>query len=102
MKESAKSLIELHNISKHAFELILEYIYTGTCNFSSDTIMELFVMSDRFILLDLKDKCSKYLERVLSDQTVNDILNVAENLHSSALVEKCKNLLKRLEQAKKV
>ena len=60
-KESGKSEIRLSQINEPAFEVLLEYVYTGVICLNNQNIAEIYAITDMLQFQHLKDICHDYL-----------------------------------------
>jgi len=60
----ALSQVTLPTISGRVLELLIKYLYTGSCLFPRDDLMlglDLLAAADQFLLLELKQLCQQLL-----------------------------------------
>jgi len=64
MSESNQREMRLKEVSSQTFEVALEFIYAGKCQFSFDDFFELLLLADMFLLNDLRDSLISYLKNL--------------------------------------
>ena len=66
VRESEHNLIELTEIPCDAFNLVLEYIYSGEVKISSSNVQDLVVAADYLIIPSLKSEACLFLEESMN------------------------------------
>eukprot|EP01121_Diplochlamys_sp_Union-15-3_P007517 TRINITY_DN1914_c0_g1_i1.p1 TRINITY_DN1914_c0_g1~~TRINITY_DN1914_c0_g1_i1.p1 ORF type:complete len:223 (-),score=44.20 TRINITY_DN1914_c0_g1_i1:7-675(-) len=88
-KEREEKQIPLMEINLSIFEDILKYIYTNLSSVDAESIVDLLMASDRFLLEDLKRRIEKDLEEAFSLENIVDILMISEQSSSPRLKRAC-------------
>ena len=90
MKESFSDVIEIPDMKADVFKGLLEYLYCGKIPKEEKLAMELFEVSEMYLLPDLRKKCEHFLIQSLrSDNVINKTLLAqrfsADKLKNAAL-----------------
>eukprot|EP01125_Pyxidicula_operculata_P018121 TRINITY_DN6415_c0_g1_i3.p1 TRINITY_DN6415_c0_g1~~TRINITY_DN6415_c0_g1_i3.p1 ORF type:complete len:1033 (+),score=182.02 TRINITY_DN6415_c0_g1_i3:1-3099(+) len=81
LKESTKETIELTDITSHAFEKVLEFIYTDTFDSKDMTFEEAVLVlsaANRYMLERLKRMCERFIIKNIRLSNVSYILEAAD------------------------
>lgn len=87
-----KKEIVYKNISQNTFQVLINWIYTGSCVIKQDYMMELLEIADQFNINSLKDSTCDYIVKGITKDTVFDMINDARSgkykFDSKLLIEK--------------
>lgn len=91
------SVLKMHKIVKEqltvscrsheAFQLLLNYMYTGTVMIDRSNVEELLRLANHFLILKLKNYCAEYLERYLDVTNCLSVKEMAEKYNMVSLVD---------------
>lgn len=94
MKESKEGVVRLETITKHQMADILEFIYTGHVNISSQENAENLIAAADFLLLpNVKSIASKFLEQNISISTCLSSFFVAEKYLCDELIKSTRKFI---------
>ena len=65
MKETRQSAIELKEVDADAFQLILDYAYTGEVEVTTENVQDLLSAANFLQMANLRDACCEFLEAQL-------------------------------------
>lgn len=106
--ENATGVIEIKDADPNIFSDFLRYVYTGNVkNLNMEKVLDLYMLSDKYHFIELKNSCVKYMLENISLQNFCDIVatslfhnekevNVAcikffkENWNSLEIIKTCK------------
>lgn len=91
MKESKQKEIELFDVKYESFLGVLEYLYTDMLSFEAikaETIVDIMLLADRFLLQSLKILCENYLIRNLNVDNVIHVLLAATRANALAIKQR--------------
>lgn len=95
MRETASGEIEVPDVDPDAFRGLLEYLYGGVRPKSMDKIaMNLFVIADKYGLMNLRDICESSIISNLGAGTVVDALVLADKYDREELLSRAKVVFK--------
>ncbi|RIB08324.1 BTB/POZ protein [Gigaspora rosea] len=80
------------NISPKVFDIILQFIYSGTVSMSDKNVMDaldLLIATDELLLTELSDHVQEYLLHQQSNWLQNNLIVLWEKVH---LIESCRKL----------
>jgi RCC1 and BTB domain-containing protein len=89
MRESTERTIPLPNISRRAFLLLLEYVYTDTVKIEVEHAIELYIAADLFNLDRLREMCCTVVRRNLNAENSGPLLQAASEAHCHVLRGMC-------------
>eukprot|EP00980_Cylindrotheca_fusiformis_P015257 scaffold4243_cov126-Cylindrotheca_fusiformis.AAC.3 len=89
MRESCQRTVPIPDISRRAFLLLLEYIYTDTVKVDVANAIELYIASDIYQLERLRDMCCTVVRRNLNAENAGPLLQSASENHCEILREVC-------------
>ncbi|KAJ2825193.1 hypothetical protein IWW50_002961, partial [Coemansia erecta] len=93
MRETFEKVVEVWDVTPRAFERMLEYAYTRTCDMpasvSSDEVVETLLCADQFGVCGLQDICWRSLLARISTDTVWDIWSIATDLDARSPQHAC-------------
>ncbi len=93
LKEGSQSTIELPKTEVSVMELLLDYVYVGVLDVTDDTIEKLIRAANYFGMLDLYDKCVKYVKTRINNRNSIEILEFAEHMGNNDLKEFAKQYI---------
>lgn len=70
-------LIQINEVTYEIFLQLIEYIYTHQLKLTIKNVFEFYKLSRLYCLVDLKNQCTKYLLKKLTDETACDFLQSA-------------------------
>jgi len=96
MAESRQKEIKLLDIMQTIFCNVLEFLYTGDCDITTDNVEELLIASNRFTVTQLKLKCEYFIQDHLTVHNAAYYLELSDRhqaaeLRSAALMITVRN-----------
>ncbi|XP_044755911.1 actin-binding protein IPP [Coccinella septempunctata] len=85
LSEKNKNEIELHGISAEIFEVLLEFIYSGSVHINQNNVQDVFFAGDMLGLTDIVESCTKFLVRELQPQNAIGFYRFADDLNAKEL-----------------
>lgn len=87
----ASNSVKITDVSYEAFELFLNYLYTGELDDGSsvDRLMELSYCAQKYLIEDMRKQCSKKLGEYLNRDTILMFLGKSFELHLEDFVVSC-------------
>jgi len=95
MKEKESGLVNLEDCCPNMFRAFVKLIYGGS---RIKHPVELFRLADRFLVNDIKDKCSDMIVQQLSKVNVLDTLLLADQYRDNDMKLACFQLLVKMER----
>ncbi|KAJ2610078.1 hypothetical protein H4S08_003778 [Coemansia sp. RSA 1365] len=105
MRETYERVVEVWDVTSRAFERMLEYAYTRTCDLdientrqkeiSSDEIVETLLCADQFEVTGLREICWRSLLARISAETVWEIWSIATDLEAHQQQRACRDFCTR-------
>jgi RCC1 and BTB domain-containing protein len=89
MREACERIVPIPDISRRAFLLLLEYIYTDTVKVDVANAIELYIASDIYQLERLRDMCCTVVRRNLNAENAGPLLQSAIENHCEILRKVC-------------
>ena len=89
MSESQKPIVVLFDIKYETFLCVLAFLYTGECKLTNNNVFEVLRAGDMYVLKSLVELCESYLKRIISMETVLDVLLAAFTFSLRNLLEEC-------------
>ena len=89
MRESRENEVEVRDCSKGLFLLFLEYLYTGIVDVGMDHALDLYVLADRYRVIDLSRECVEVIGSGLSNDNAIRMLVDVDGLGVGALKDVC-------------
>ena len=91
-----QQVIQLSDLSDGSLSILLRYLYSGDESAVQDPELQLslLIMSDRFMLNELKQACELSLQEVISYDNVGCLLILADRYAAPRLRKACLNFLK--------
>lgn len=97
------SILKVHHIVKEqltitcqnheAFQLLLNYMYTGNVVIDKNNVSELLKLANHFLVSKLKNYCAEYLDRYLDVTNCLSVKELAEKYNMPALVKNAAHFL---------
>lgn len=75
MQYNRENPIVIENITPETFKEVLRYIYCRQVDLTADNIVEIYSVSQKYLLNGLKSICKAFLMDILNEKTVLNILN---------------------------
>ncbi|KAH3763437.1 E3 ubiquitin-protein ligase Ufd4 [Pelomyxa schiedti] len=89
-KESTQYTIELkYPDPDHVFPILLQFMYTGTVDLTSEIAIPLLSMADHYLVPDLQRACFNYIGSRIHRDNVLAMLEKAASFDAEDTVEKC-------------
>ncbi|XP_074026270.1 uncharacterized protein isoform X2 [Leptinotarsa decemlineata] len=92
MREAIDKKIVVHDTGPFLFRILLEYLYSGRLkcdSLSSEQLVELLLLSDRYEMDALKHTCEYALVDIIDAETVIYFLSVADQYNARILKNHC-------------
>ena len=90
MKEKEEGVIRFEEISKSILADVLDFIYTGSIKMKDEeTAKELIFAAEYLLLLSLKTRAGRFLEKQLTSTNCISTLRFAQKYRCDELVDKC-------------
>lgn len=89
MRESTEREIEIPNVSKNVFLLLMEYLYTDSVAIDVQHAVDLYILADLYGLERLRSICVTVVTRNLSTSNATDILQQASDEECKVLKDIC-------------
>ncbi|XP_043273304.1 BTB/POZ domain-containing protein 2-like [Venturia canescens] len=86
--------IRIPEVKKETFKTMLEYIYVDELEFDCfESTRDLYYCAKKYMLFDLAERCSVFIQTIVSSQQVCAIYEFAELFEDKKLADKCINLI---------
>ncbi|CAG9817046.1 unnamed protein product [Phaedon cochleariae] len=98
MREAIDRKIVVHDTSPHLFKILLEYLYSGRLDrntLSTEQLVELLLLGDRYEMDSLKQTCEYMLVRSIDSEVVLYLLSVADQYNARILKSRCLSFISR-------
>jgi len=101
--ESSKREIVIHDYSHAVFSMMVEYLYTGECpnihlaqedSSKLELVVELMKLADQYMLDHLKQICETMLQDVVSNDSVDYLLQIADQTNAYQLSSICRHFIR--------
>ncbi|KAI9468335.1 hypothetical protein BX667DRAFT_503320 [Coemansia mojavensis] len=93
MRETHEKVVQVWDVTPRAFERMLEYAYTRSCDIprdvSADELVETLLCADQFAVSGLLDACWRSLLQRVNVDTVWDIWAIADDLNAREAQRTC-------------
>jgi len=86
-------IIQIHQVSPKVFSCVVTFVYTNTCEVTEEVVAELLHTADMFLLPGLTKLAGKLLARLVTPDTVIDILRTARLFNLARLEDQCTEFL---------
>ncbi|KAN0037006.1 hypothetical protein ACTFIV_002334 [Dictyostelium citrinum] len=73
MIESTLDVIEINDCSYNCFLAIIQFLYTGNLIFDDLNILELLLISDQYMINEIRNECSRYISNLVLNEPISDI-----------------------------
>ncbi|KAN0035388.1 hypothetical protein ACTA71_004654 [Dictyostelium dimigraforme] len=73
MIESTLDIIKITDCSYNCFLAIIQFLYTGNLVFDNLNILELLLISDQYMINEIRNECSRYISNLVLDEPIADI-----------------------------
>lgn len=87
MRDASSESITLEEIAPSVFGTVLEYVYTGHCTLTADDVVDVLAAADRLAVIELRERCTRFLQRNLTAQNALAAYDVASSLSITRLKE---------------
>lgn len=87
MKESKDKEITVDDVKASTFEELLRYVYCGELELKEEFAMDLYELTDKWLLKDLRLSCREFLEQNLSISNFGQIAQRADDLGAEELCD---------------
>ena len=91
MRESVERTINIPNMKRIVFLLLLEYLYTDAVKVDVENAIDLYIAADLYRIERLRDMCCTVVRRNLSAENSGPLLQEASESHCYVLKEVCMN-----------
>jgi hypothetical protein len=91
--ESRTKEVQIREVSADAFRKLIEYVYTGRILLTSDDVMAVLAVSNRFDVPEVKSHCEAYIEESIDKDNVCSLLEAAKLHDSEELRRRCEDVL---------
>ncbi|KAM7338735.1 hypothetical protein ACRRTK_002219 [Alexandromys fortis] len=78
MYESQQARVTIHNVDIESFEVLVNYCYTGRLSLTEAKVQHLYVASDMFQILYVREACASFMARRLDLSNCLSILKFAD------------------------
>uniref|UniRef100_A0A8D0PX26 Intracisternal A particle-promoted polypeptide n=1 Tax=Sus scrofa TaxID=9823 RepID=A0A8D0PX26_PIG len=93
MKESSKDVVQILGIEAGIFQVLLDFIYTGTVNIGVNNVQELIVAADMLQLTEVVNLCCEFLKGQIDPQNCIGIFQFSEQIACHDLLEFTENYI---------
>ncbi|KAM4642663.1 actin-binding protein IPP [Discoglossus pictus] len=87
MKESSDDVVQIQGVDSSSFELLLDFIYTGSVNISTANVQELMTAADMLQLSQVVDLCCDFLKQHIDPSNCIGFFQFSEQLACQSLLE---------------
>nr|DBA17753.1 TPA: hypothetical protein GDO54_016078 [Pyxicephalus adspersus] len=87
LKESSDDVIEIQEVEPNSFQLLLEFIYSGSVHISTENVQGLMVAADMLQLNDVVTLCSDFLKEQIEPANCVGFFQFSEQLACQPLLE---------------
>lgn len=85
MREATTNVIEVGDISYEVFATILRYLYAAEVELQEETVVELMISANQYVLLPLQEQCEAFIEQGLSAENAGYFLEMANRFQAQHL-----------------
>jgi hypothetical protein len=89
LRESSQSQVIVSNLNGIALREVVQFCYGAEVTFTEENWMDIFELSDKYGLSDLKLMCALFVAQFIDEENVDDIKNVAQVFNCGPLVAYC-------------
>jgi len=87
MRDSSSDEIILEEVDANTFGDVLEYLSSGRCVLTPDNVVTILAAADRLAIVELRERCTRFLERNLTSDNAFAAYEVASSLSLARLKE---------------
>ncbi|KAM4721951.1 actin-binding protein IPP isoform 1-T2 [Rhinophrynus dorsalis] len=87
MKESLNDVVQINGVEPSSFESLLDFIYTGSVNISTENVQELMTSADMLQLSHVVELCSDFLKEQIEPANCIGFFQFSEQLACQPLLE---------------
>ncbi|XP_058792283.1 speckle-type POZ protein-like isoform X2 [Phymastichus coffea] len=93
MLERRENKVDISDIDGKTMYQLLSFIYTGQVNLHQDNALQVMQASEKYNIIDLKQKCEIILWESVSIENVAEIFTIANICNAKQLKNKCLNFM---------
>jgi hypothetical protein len=93
--EGLRYMVNIPDVTREQMECVVKYIYTKKFEVDSNTAIAVYALADKFLLGELKDECSKYIAKHVTEQDVDDVMEIAQCFRDNSVINACAAIIKR-------
>ncbi|XP_019356931.1 PREDICTED: actin-binding protein IPP [Gavialis gangeticus] len=93
MKEASKEVVQIRGIEAGAFQLLLDFIYTGIVNINENNVQELIIAADMLQLTEVVDLCCEFLKGQIEPLNCIGLFQFSEHIACHDLMEFTENYI---------
>ncbi|MEE6495170.1 hypothetical protein FKM82_001971 [Ascaphus truei] len=87
MKESMNDVVQIQGVESRSFEVLLDFIYTGSLNISAENVQELMTAADMLQLSHVVELCCDFLKEQIEPGNCVGFFQFSEQLACHPLLE---------------
>ncbi|XP_053549558.1 actin-binding protein IPP [Bombina bombina] len=87
LRESSNDVVQIQGVEPSSFELLLDFIYTGSVNISTENVQELLTAADMLQLDHVVDLCCDFLKGHVDPANCIGFFQLSEQLVCQSLLE---------------
>ncbi|XP_075472224.1 actin-binding protein IPP isoform X1 [Ascaphus truei] len=87
MKESMNDVVQIQGVESRSFEVLLDFIYTGSVNISAENVQELMTAADMLQLSHVVELCCDFLKEQIEPGNCVGFFQFSEQLACHPLLE---------------
>lgn len=87
--ESADGVLTIDDFSEDVVLALLKFMFDGKTVELKDNVRDLYVLADKYGVLELRNKCGMVLSHSLSLENLEDRIMLAYQLRDAELLKKC-------------
>ncbi len=91
MKEAKDRVVEIKEVDPKVLRELLRFLYRGEVENSSNMVMRLYELADRYLMQDLKENCLYYMVHHITALNVVDLFCLAKKNDIRTLSAKSKS-----------
>ncbi|XP_069498492.1 actin-binding protein IPP [Ambystoma mexicanum] len=93
LSESSKDVVHILGVESDTFQLLLDFIYTGTVAISAGNVQELLTAADMMQLSEVVDLCSEFLKGQIDASNCIGFFQFSEQIGCRELLEFTENYI---------
>uniref|UniRef100_A0A7M4FM30 Intracisternal A particle-promoted polypeptide n=1 Tax=Crocodylus porosus TaxID=8502 RepID=A0A7M4FM30_CROPO len=93
MKEASKEVVQIRGVEASAFQLLLDFIYTGIVNINENNVQELIIAADMLQLTEVVDLCCEFLKGQIEPLNCIGLFQFSEHIACHDLMEFTENYI---------